>query len=282
MALHFSMARVSQTLKRFTFPVINRIRFGFGKYSSEKRGLDDLAFASRVDNKTPVFVYQMGKVASTAIYQGLLKTESKELVFHSHSFEPFHTNKEIRLLFRYYQKYKPPIRIISLVREPVTRNISAFFQNLRRDANKKALTSELPIEKIKSMFLRNYPHEIPLIWFDNNIKKHFDIDVYEREFPKAGYLKFQKDNVELLLMRHDLANVTKELLIGEFTGVSGLKLSQDNVGNDKRYAELYAKFKETKLPLSHLFYLASSKYMKHFFYPEMRQILESWSEEGLP
>lgn len=278
MPLYFSMARVGQTLKRFTYPIVNRIRFG--RSTAEQLAFEDEAFAQRIDNQPPIFVYQMGKVASTAIYQGLQNTNAGQRVFHSHTFEPFHANSEIRLLYRYFRTQRPRIRLISLIREPVTRNISAFFQNLRRDTSKKVLTAEMPVEKIKSMFLRNYPHEVPLIWFDNNIKKHFGIDVYECEFPKCGHHMFTKDNVELLLMRHDLNDLTKQSLIEDFTGVRGLTLTRDNVGNEKRYSELYKQFQEIKLPLSHLFYLASSKYMQHFFYSEIRQILETRSEEG--
>ena len=274
------MARVGQTLKRFAYPIVNRLRFGRLAQKSEIES--DLQMEERLQRKDPIFIYQMGKVASTSIFHSLRNTSLANHVFHAHSFEPFHSSSEIRALYRYRQKHNTRFKLISLVREPVSRNISAFFQNIRRDGKKIMLDEAITISEIKQMFLRNYPHEIPLIWFDNNIKRHFDIDVFEHKFPRTGHLEITGENADLLLMRHDLDNKTKESLIAEFTGESSLKLTKANVSVEKAYAELYAEFQKTKLPLSHLYYLASSKYMKHFFYHDMRQMFDTWSEDPLP
>lgn len=273
-------ARISQTVQRICRPIINRMRFSSMLDSVDSK--DGLLIDQKLKQAPPIFVFQMGKVASTAIYQMLAGSGYPGLVAHAHSFTPYHSSGPIRSLFRHINSEKPKVKIITLVREPVSRNISAFFQNFKRDTGKDVLDANLSISQIRNVFLKNYPHEVPLVWFDNNIKKHFKIDVYQYPFPSCGFLQIHKGNTSLLILRHDLKNQQKEKLISEFTGISNLALSNDNVGSEKRYADLYSDFKESKLPLSHLYYLASSRYMKHFFRPEMRHILESWSDQPLP
>ena len=96
----------------------------------------------------PVLIYQMGKVASSSIFHSL-KTTTDFNAFHVHRLNPKHITRvreghlqrgdsppieDEEGLYLYENLIKPcrtPIKIISLVREPISRNISAFFQNLQ-------------------------------------------------------------------------------------------------------------------------------------------------------
>ena len=278
MPTQLNFARLKQIFYQIGDPLVRRVRFnGVLKKNHDQTADEELLRRAR--KHVPVFVFQMGKVASTSIYKSL-QTHYEGPVFHAHSFEPFHGSPEIRALHRYHQAQNP-IKIISLIREPVTRNISAFFQNFKRDTGRTIEESNLSAIELKRMFLNNYPHEIPLVWFDNNIQKHFGIDVYSRPFPQSGHDTFSQDGIELLVMRHDLDDSVKEALVQDFAGLQDFCLESENVGAEKRYAELYELLKQVKLPLQHLHYLASSKYMHHFFKDDMREILCTWSDEPL-
>ncbi len=278
MLSYFNSARLRQLLHRVTGPLFYRLKYG---YWNRRQNADEKQIFAQLQAATPIFVFQMGKVASTSIYRMLSESEYPGVILHSHTFDCFHRSPDVRAFCRFYRRNQPSVKIISLVREPVSRNISAFFQNMRRDTGLLADSSQLDIESLKQDFLRNYPHEIPLIWFDNNIHKHFGIDVYEIPFPASGHVVIERENVRLLILRHDLADVLKTELVSKFVGIDNLRLTESNVGAEKPYAAQYAEFRKIKLPLQYLHSLAASRYMKHFFRPEMRQILETWSEEPL-
>ena len=106
----------------------------------------------------PVLVYQMGKVASSSVYLSLEKTTDFD-VFHVHRLNPENIAKvreehvqrgdsppnEKKGLYLYenlIRTRKTHTKIISLVREPIARNISAFFQNLQLFERVKKSTQE--------------------------------------------------------------------------------------------------------------------------------------------
>lgn len=273
----FKPARIKQVARRFVHSASQRLRFS----NWLRRDEDAIAYndlLERSKRQTPVFVYQMGKVGSTSIYESL-KQRYGGNVLHAHTFGPFHSSAEVRALFRYHHAEQAPIKIITLVREPVTRNLSAFFQNFRRDTGQSVENCQLDAFELKKTFMNSYPHEIPLVWFDNNLLKHFQIDVYETPFPECGYVEINQSQTEVLVMRHDLPDETKKDLIGKFVGLKDFVIEHHNIGAEKQYAHLYAKLQQAKLPLEHLYYLASSKYMHHFFHNDMREIIFSWSDQ---
>ena len=247
-----------------------------------KDSFDAELWNDRFSEAPTVFVYQMGKVASTSIFRSLQNSKYSGAVLHAHSFDRYHDSPEVRCFYKYHSEHLPTIKLVSLVREPVSRNISAFFQNFRRDTGKRIENCELNFRELKQLFLKNYPHEIPLIWFDNNIKRNFAIDVYDYPFPACGHQNIRHGNADLLLMRHDLDDQHKEALIGKHIGDTQFVLTNENVGSAKQYAEYYDAFRRLKLPLEHLYYLASSKYMHHFFEADIGTILKTWTDRPMP
>jgi len=228
----------------------------------------------------PVFIFQMGKVGSTSIHRSL-ERQYKGLVVHDHNFSSGMLNKKVSSLYSYYYpKKNKKIKIISLVREPIGRNVSAFFQNFQRDTGVKYENSKFNIEELKEIFLKNYAHDIPLNWFEN-IYYHFGIDVYSKPFPEEGYILYSNNRgVDLLLMRHDLDNQLKGKKVSEFVGISDLKIENVNLGENKNYAKTYKEFRNhVKLPLSYIEKMRGSKYFRHFYDKDtINRVCEEWSE----
>ncbi len=234
------------------------------------------AALERIRKKTPVYVYQMGKVASTSVYKSLKKYYDGE-VYHGHTFESTHYKAGVRALYQYFRQDQGSIKIISLVREPIGRNISSFFHNFKRSTGVEFEDHTFSMEELKDIFLSDFPHHVPLEWFDEHIKEHFDIDVYEYPFPSLGHITMKKGNIELLLMKHDLKDSIKEEVIKEFMSLGEFAISNENVGAEKNYSDTYKQFKKLSLPNWYFEQMQTSKYMRHFYSEEeIEKIKRKW------
>lgn len=246
------------------------------KLRDEKRKFRD--YSKLLKKTPPIFVYQMGKVASSSAYYSI-KNQYSGACLHAHSFSETHHDFYVRALFEIYQKEKLPIKIITMVREPISRNISAFFENFERDTGTSYEHSNYSIKELRDLFLTNYKHEIPIVWFDENIKNHFGIDIYKSNFPEIGFQVYKKDNVDLLLYKHDIEDSIKERIIEDFIGIKNFKLSNTNIGNKKVYSSTYKKFKKLNLPDYYLDEMLNSKYSNHFYSNDLNGIRNKWNEK---
>lgn len=237
------------------------------------------SYLSDINTLPLVFVYQMGKVASTSVYNSI-KSQYKGPVFHAHSFDEKNQQESIQLLYNAYKIEKFRIKIISLVREPIGRNLSAFFENFKRDVGIEFRDSRYTPNELQEIFLKNYNHDIPLNWFDHNIKKNFDIDIYDYPFPESNYILIKNRNVELLLMKYNLNNEVKTKVISDFLGVKDFSIKDKNVGSTKEYADMYKKLQNIPFPEWYIDKMANSKYAQHFFVKEIHQIRTLWGEKN--
>jgi hypothetical protein len=223
----------------------------------------------------PVFIYQMGKVASSSIHHSL-KKQYPGAVAHAHHIGGGNWASE---LFYEWFKSGQPIKIISPVRDPIGYNISVFFQIFENIAGYPFSQSKLTTEELIRLFLEKNDHDVPLEWFDKNIKKYFNIDVYSSTFPDKGIQTYQSDNVSLLVFRIDISDDEKVKAIQEFLDFPGFSLHNRNISSQKIYHEDYRNFqKRLKLPPSYLAKIRDSKFFRHF-YPEQERvkILSKWT-----
>ena len=84
-----------------------------------------------------------------------------------------------------------PVRVITAVRDPVARNISAYFNNLTLSTLKREFNEE-ELQAMMDQFLDKYSHDIPLVWFDKEMRDVLGLDVYHYPFPqKKGCNEFK-------------------------------------------------------------------------------------------
>ncbi|MEQ9304407.1 MAG: sulfotransferase family 2 domain-containing protein, partial [Marinoscillum sp.] len=143
---------------------------------------------ARSKDYPPVYILQMGKVASTSI-RNSLEEQYQGLVTHSHHFmknkeykHAKHRNKwrkNERVYDYYFSDEFNGLKIISLVREPIGRNVSAFFQTFSRNMGVNVHQKKFTMDELRSGYLENMKHEVPLIFFDH-INEYFNIDVYSK------------------------------------------------------------------------------------------------------
>ena len=230
--------------------------------------------------QTPIIVYQMGKVGSSTIFRNL-ESQLQQPVFHVHhlarqraeiiisrtqslekSQDSLNKLKKIRKVIAEKPRAGEPLKIITATRDPIARNISAYFQNLGTK-----FFSDL--DWLEEDFISNYPHSVPLRWFDVELKSVTGIDVFEEEFPiNQGWQILKHDGVKVLILRQEnLARTIKSGVIQEFLGAGDINLTESfNRSNAKEYSKRYAEFKEkVRIPEGLLDSLLASKYAEHFY-----------------
>lgn len=231
----------------------------------------------RLHKATPVFVFQMGKVASSTIFD-TLTAQYPGAVGHAHFIGE---SNWASILFYEWAKSGKPLKIISPVRDPVSRNISGYFQLFKDYTNVDVDSPELNHDLLYNKFLSNYNHTLPLTWFDDMIKHYFGIDVYQQDFPEKGYTTYTHNNVSLLVFRIDIPDSEKEIAIRNFLDFEDIHLKKSNVSAKKEYADLYARFlDELTLPDDYLDMMCSSRFTKHFFSEdEIKGIKQKWQSK---
>lgn len=238
-----------------------------------------IQFKAKIKKTDSVLILQMGKVGSSTISSSLDK-QYPGLVIHAHGFNETYYDPKVRHFYRYYQKHKPiPVKIISMVREPIGRNVSAFFQNFKRTTGEEFVQGKYNSDELKSIFLEKFTHQVPLGWMDifNDI---FGIDVYATVFPESGIARYSNDHmIELLIMRNTIPDDMKEQEIKQFLGMHNFQLVRANIGEDKNYGDAYKKFKlEVKLPKEYIEMFQDSLFFNHFFSKEeINEVVNKWS-----
>lgn len=242
----------------------------------------------------PVLIYQMAKGASTTVLKALERAGVN--AFQVHFINPdtarrLHASVRERglsalrmdvdligaAIHRGIIRPGLPAKVINLVREPVGRNIAAYFQVLDALWQTERAHEQTGLERLIEGFFEKFPHDRVLEWFDEEFKPVLGVDVYEHDFPRdSRRLRIERGPYDILLMRVDLDDASKERHLSEFLGVEGIKLLPENVGAKKPYAATYREFlRALRLPEAYVDRMLDSRYARHFFTPEERGALRS-------
>jgi hypothetical protein len=171
--------------------------------------------------------------------------------------------------------------VVTLVRDPVRRDVSSFFQNLElmfdvwpadelRSRSAEDVAASL-VELFLDTYVRsNSPREFdadPLTWFDTELKQVFGVDVFAKPFPVSrGYDRYSSANARVLLLRLEDLDRVARTAFAEFLGATVEKVVQSNDAADKVYSAVYSRFKSLlELPSEYLDRMYCSSYSKHFY-----------------
>lgn len=197
-----------------------------------------------------VMVYSMGKVASSSISMALnrgnvscydvhtLFGERLKVSIGWHVDNPDHLTVPLNLI-QSIEAYNAcqvvdKISIITPIREPVFRNISAVFQNAPR---------KMSDEKILKR-LRDYRPGVPDYWFRSDFIPATGIDVLNMEHDRSQYsFEFENDKFRVLILKTEASDAEKSEIISNFLG-RDIQIKRTNIGDNKWYSELYRKIKE--------------------------------------
>ena len=251
-------------------------------------------------NKPPIIILTPGKVGSSSVYF-TLKKELKHPVFHIHNFSKEGIEKSIRDHIHSNRKSKPlhlivskflrnklkfytgKLYIISIIREPISREISSFFQNTDQykdilENKKLEIDVQIAQQILSKKFESNICEELKG-WFDLEIKSNFEIDVFANDFENNYAITKNKNNHLLLLKMEDLDTIFPSA-IKEFLKLeSPLKLQKANVSNNKHYAETYKNIKENvKLDQETIGQIVNSTFFQHFYLQDKSEVIDKWSK----
>lgn len=221
-----------------------------------------------LEKDIPILIYQMGKVASTSIFKSLQAVHGGWVIqLHDHQPDQYTRRKlKRRMVFDYALKEGKPIKVITLTREPVGRNIACLFENFIQNTGRAWADPDINVELLRQHFMKEFDHNEPLRWFDENLKAHFGIDCYSKEFSGQGYQYYENGPVSVLAMQCELPDDLKARMVGDFVGISDFTLKNANVGSKKPYSGLYGEFKDTvRFPEAYMKRMCESRYFRHFY-----------------
>jgi hypothetical protein len=259
---------------------------------------------SRFD-KGPILVLQMGKVGSRSVEAGLEVLVKDRPIYHSHFLSPdrvAETEKARRMYFRgerhryltrqwlsefvlkTYRACKDDRtwKVVTITREPVGRNISAFFENLylvpTGNEGEFTISSDVygldpmvvsvdDTDVLAELFFERARHDSPLKFFDREIRDIFGIDVIKSGFPiEKGYEIYRSGRVELLVLRLEDLSRCAAPAFSEFLQLDNFELVNRNIASQKHYASLYSAFKKrVDINEKYVRTLLDSDYMRTFY-----------------
>lgn len=251
-----------------------------------RKSMSSLANMCRI---SPAFlVYIPGKTGSetvrnTLLQEGLDVIHIHRMCFFNNADTEMAVLEEASAFFRKHIRAEG-CKIITLVRDPVARELSTFMQSFNSEiyVMRHNFDSGCSLATYAAEFMvRNLDDNYEFAWFDRELKEVTGIDIYQYPFDKEkGYAWIKEGNIEILVMTLEKLNENVEVL-GEFVGRPGIKLQNANVGDGKHYKYIYEGLKkDIKLPAR----VMESQYknnsqLDHFYSEEEKErFLQKWSK----
>lgn len=271
----------------------------------------------------PILLLQLGKVGSKSVQAGLEAVVTDRPIYHAHFLSRertaeteakrrkfFRTDRHTYLmrpwlnqfLLRTYESgdSRRAWKLITLTREPIGRNVSAFFENLDvvelPDAGEYEIRSDYydiaptvvsvdDTKKLAELFYSRATHDSALHFFDREIRDIFGIDVFASGFATArGWDVYTGDRAEMLVMRLEDLQETAEAAMKAYLDLDDFELINQNIGAEKVYAPLYKAFKKNVvIGSAYADELLTSDYTRTFYSSEeIDRMRERWLGRAAP
>jgi hypothetical protein len=245
--------------------------------------------------KDPILlVHQMGRAGSMTTTNSLRRGGVDLPIYHTHWLNPETLEKRKHLTAHLPESHHPLNmrvarciaeelaregtgrrlwKLVTVFREPIARNISVFFLSIDafvNDFETRYARGELSHQQLLEVFLKKFPHDQPLEWFDREIRDVFGINVYDQEFPKVqGYQVIRSDRADLLLIAIEQLNRCYHDAFHAFLGVEVPDLVQTHITEKDPSRPMYAEFvRKVALPTEYLDRMYGSRFAEHFYTEE--------------
>jgi len=266
-----------------------------------------------------IVIYQMGKVGSTTIWRGLENIGLEAPIYHVHRMNTEVVEKELQWAKKHFLSLRqiypevlhavhlraqlegqyPPSswKVITLVRDPIARTLSTFFQLFENKINagvisknqfegsaKDRLLEEL-LAKFRKKYIENPSRRHPYTWFQDELKANIGCDLFlEPDIRHRSYHICHAGQTSVLLLKLESLNDCYAAAFREFLGIDGLDLNPENVRSQKLCGDLYRDFlAEIQLPTSYLDRIYRSDLVTHFYSDaEIEQFYRRWAGSSAP
>ena len=247
----------------------------------------------------------MGKVGSLAVLAILEKRKMN--VYHEHNFTLTHS--EAVGIVRNFDKYsslkakikeqrnkifpsqrlrefkaKKRLKIITLIREPISRNLSLCFQHfqdfIRDDVTNRNFNDHRSSFELCSYYFENKINSTAGIkWFDSEFFPTTGIDIYNYPFDtRKGHSIINEGKYDILVLQVEKLNQSIDIIQSFLELKTPLQRKEVNIGNKKWYRLLYDEFiRKYTFSTDYIDKMYNSKFMKHFYSEaDINMFKEKW------
>lgn len=243
-------------------------------------------------NKQNIFlIYTMGKVASASIYESLKRILPFSKIYHVHFLtkenilwrQQFKNNPSATIVEKHVLKQlnnnkNKRLKIITLVRDIINRDISMMFQNLSSFIDYQKPFREKHIDQLLEKF-EDLDHSMSIQWFEKEFERYLGLDIYSLKFNKEkGYSIYQLDNFDLLIIKLENLNSIYKEALEKYINIEFDLLIKINEAKNKNISNLYKIFRNNlNINAKKLEYIYNSKFMKHFYTDiERNELKNKW------
>lgn len=238
-----------------------------------------------------VIVLTMGRVGSSSVARAL-EAALDAPIPHLHSVDPFKVSKQVvragspgkaprsvRQALKFLRQSVTStarLRVVSLVREPIDRNISAAFTSLRKSRNRQLREAVDDSDALIQLW-KEFDDRRPFQWFQDEIEGVLGVRVFDGEPIQHGFGRWSTPDVDLLVLRSDLPREMQEAELASFVGQESMRIETKNTEN--RSLPEYKAFKRNlRFDCDYVSRCWQSDYMQQFF-PDisLESYLEKWA-----
>lgn len=240
-----------------------------------------------------VIIHTLGKVGSSTLYYELKKISPWNNIFHVHFLSDLwlkdklkdtnhfeFNNKTAKKVFDYLKQHPNQKKyMISLVREPVSRELSNFMQNPQDFIDGDVLSYSAA--SLKKAYLDKLSYDYTLNWFDSEFFNYTGFDVFAQPFDKTkGYSIYEHEDYRILIIKLEQLNTCYHDAMKAFLGLDLQLEANANQSSNKPISHVYKELKQLlKFETEELEQLYTHKYVTHFYTDdEIQQFIDKHSK----
>lgn len=252
--------------------------------------------------KVPIWICQPGKVASSSLASSLNSYGISNLHSHFVNYPNHILQGDIETEWSIFQKdvKKKQMKIIAAVREPVSRDYSAFWQPLTEVYTGSFLHSGVAEKNLKESYYKFIGYIMngyetmtkdlgifsPIAWrdefswFDEEFKRGLGIDIFQYPFDREkGYGIIEQGNKEVLMLSVEKMEQNTDI-VSQFVGIKEFQMLKDNVAAKKPLHWAYDELKrKVILPDRYKeYYYSEGSKISHFY---TQKEIKKFMEKGL-
>lgn len=246
----------------------------------------------------PVLVYQMGKVGSTSVWETLTRSALPNPLYKVHYLSDQgieeggsvfshllgvpgtlpHSDAVREVRARLAAEPGQPWKVVSLVRDPIARDVSSFVQIVHfvHPELTQPTVQEARIARAAAMQFLMYreAESYHSRWFDMEVRQMFGIDVFDTPFDhEHKRLHVSRGNVDLMVLRLEDLDATLPANLAWFLGVpeENIRSTYASSRHPEKIAPAYDRdiyrriVRQVRVPRSRSKPVYESRFARHFY-----------------
>lgn len=236
--------------------------------------------------RMPVIIHSMGKVGSSTVFESLKDEIPYDRLFQVH-FLNQENLKKIKDEYTKTQSYRAlkvlnssrsrKVKIITLLRDPVARDLSALLQNYNLIFG---IEDVVKLSKQACLqWLKKQDHTYPNRWFESEFSAFWGINIFDLPFERhKQYEIYSLEEIDLLVFKMEHLNEVFEEGIKEFLNIN-VAQKRENLSSQKKGSRLYQELRsEYVISGSQIDKIFKNDFMAHFYSDsEIDSFIKRWS-----